>query len=702
MACVLAGASAMAAETVYNLRADVTTVTMPDGAVITMWGFAQDSAFGVEDGTVTVPGPVLTVPPGDSLKIVLKNNLTPARTGLDIGCPVCIVIPGQPAAMSPVRFGAAPYPQFEGRIRSMTHETMPGNTDPVEYTWPDLKEGTYLYHSGTHIQCHVQMGLYGAVTQDAAPGAAYPGVDYDEDVLLLYSEIDPAFHEAVATGNYGPGKDMTSTIDYQPKYFLINGAPFSDPGAAFPSVSTDSRVLLRFLNAGLQSRVPTLDGHYLSLYAEDGNKYPYPQEQYSVFLPAGKTIDAVLEAGDPERIAVYDRTLALTNGPASPGGMLTYVDVVVEGTISITLQPVAQTVDPGSPASFTVAATGLAPLSYQWQKNSVDILGATDPTYGIPAVALTDAGQYSCVVTNPLGSVSSNSATLTVTHLQLISPNGGESWQPGSTQTVTWDGPGVGPSIKLKLWRNGTFTGYFLTGIEANDGSYAWKIPATLEPGAGYKIQVYTPDYAYSDFSDDSFSLDSAITLTLTSPNGGESWAPGSSHAVTWTGAGVGPSVKLRLWKDGVFTGYYLTGVIANTGSYVWTLPNTLAPGTGYKVQVYTPDYAFSDFSNNDFTVAASTTLTLTSPNGGESWQLGSTQTVTWDGVGAGPSIKLRLWRNGIFTGYFLTGIEANDGSYQWNIPTSLAAGAGYKILVYTPDYVLTDLSDNEFTLTAP
>ena len=100
--------------------------------------------------------------------------------------------------MTPIRFGAMPYPQFEGRIRSMTYETAPGNTEPVEYSWPNIKPGTYLYHSGTHIQCHVQMGLYGAVTQDAAAGEAYPGEPYDKEVVLLFSEIDPVFHQTVA------------------------------------------------------------------------------------------------------------------------------------------------------------------------------------------------------------------------------------------------------------------------------------------------------------------------------------------------------------------------------------------------------------------------------------------------------------------------------------------------------------------------
>lgn len=326
--CLLTAVSGVTWAVEYNLRADVTDVTMPDGQVIPMWGFALDSAFGAEDGTVTVPGPELTVSPDDdTLTIVVKNNLTAERTGLDMGCPVCIVIPGQITPMTPVRFGSAPYPEFEGRIRSLTYETPPGNTSPVVYTWSNVKPGTYLYHSGTHMQCHVQMGLYGALTHDAVDGEAYPGVAYDQEILLLYSEIDPVFHAAVASADYGPDKTMTSTIDYKPRYFLINGQPFGDPGKVIPSVNTGERVLLRFLNAGLETHVPTLLGTHVRLLAEDGNLYPHVKEQYSVVLPAGKTVDALLEPGATGRLPILDRRLNLTNDTEPDGGMLAYVNV---------------------------------------------------------------------------------------------------------------------------------------------------------------------------------------------------------------------------------------------------------------------------------------------------------------------------------------------------------------------------------------
>jgi hypothetical protein len=48
---------------------------------------------------------------------------------------------------------------------------------------------------------------------------AYTGIEYDTDVMLVFSEIDPAVHDAVLANDFGPGKTMTSTINYEPRYF---------------------------------------------------------------------------------------------------------------------------------------------------------------------------------------------------------------------------------------------------------------------------------------------------------------------------------------------------------------------------------------------------------------------------------------------------------------------------------------------------
>ena len=88
--------------------------------------------------------------------------------------------------------------------------------------------------------------------------------------------------------------------------------------------------------------------------------------------------------------------------------------LIVGDSPVITSQPASEAADEGANVSFTVGATGLAPLSYQWQFNGADILGATNVTYNIAGVQTSDAGTYAVTVQNQLGATNSTGAVLTV------------------------------------------------------------------------------------------------------------------------------------------------------------------------------------------------------------------------------------------------------------------------------------------------
>jgi len=80
----------------------------------------------------------------------------------------------------------------------------------------------------------------------------------------------------------------------------------------------------------------------------------------------------------------------------------------------ITMQPVAQTVAAGSPMVFSVAASGAPPPALQWQKDGVNIPGATGNEYSIANCSSVDAGAYSVVATNAAGFARSMSVLLAV------------------------------------------------------------------------------------------------------------------------------------------------------------------------------------------------------------------------------------------------------------------------------------------------
>ena len=102
-----------------------------------------------------------------------------------------------------------------------------------------------------------------------------------------------------------------------------------------------------------------------------------------------------------------------------PGGSI--ISAVAKLTVippnvapSITAQPQSRTIVAGRTAIFSVTATGTAPLSYQWRLNRNNVSGATSSGLLLSNAQLSDAGDYTVVVGNPYGSVTSQVAVLTV------------------------------------------------------------------------------------------------------------------------------------------------------------------------------------------------------------------------------------------------------------------------------------------------
>jgi ASPM-SPD-2-Hydin domain-containing protein/HYDIN/CFA65/VesB family protein/centrosomal CEP192-like protein/Ig-like domain-containing protein/Big-like domain-containing protein len=94
---------------------------------------------------------------------------------------------------------------------------------------------------------------------------------------------------------------------------------------------------------------------------------------------------------------------------------ITMTGAGVQAAPSITTQPASQTVTSGQTATFSVTSSGAAPLSYQWLKNGTAISGAISQTYTTPTTTVSDnASQFTVVVTNSAGGVTSSTATLTV------------------------------------------------------------------------------------------------------------------------------------------------------------------------------------------------------------------------------------------------------------------------------------------------
>ncbi len=153
---------------------------------------------------------------------------------------------------------------------------------------------------------------------------------------------------------------------------------------------------------------------------------------------------------------------------------------------SITTQPVSQTVTVGSPVTFTVAATGTAPLAYQWTKNGTAITDATSASYTISSAQTSDAGNYAVTVSNSAGSVTSNTATLTVnsttTAPTITAQPASQTVNVGDTATFSVTASGTAP-----LAYQWSFNGAAISG--ATGATYSIANVQTSNAG-GYSVVV--------------------------------------------------------------------------------------------------------------------------------------------------------------------------------------------------------------------
>jgi hypothetical protein len=124
----------------------------------------------------------------------------------------------------------------------------------------------------------------------------------------------------------------------------------------------------------------------------------------------------------------------------------------------ITTQPQNKTVASGQDATFTIAAAGDAPLSFQWRFNGAEIPGATTQSYTRGIAQSSDVGNYSVVVTNAVGSTTSAVAVLTVIGCP---PPGLLSWWPGEANTTDIIGAHNGTIQGTVTFTNGQTGGGF-------------------------------------------------------------------------------------------------------------------------------------------------------------------------------------------------------------------------------------------------
>jgi hypothetical protein len=245
---------------------------------------------------------------------------------------------------------------------------------------------------------------------------------------------------------------------------------------------------------------------------------------------------------------------------------------------SITVHPSSATKTVGDSVTFSVTATGTAPLSYQWRKNGSNIESATGSSYTISSVVVADAGNYDAVVTNNCGSVTSNAATLTVN-------------KANQTITVTTAAPATAAYnstfIVEATASSGLPVSITTTGVCSGGGTGSATI--TMTSGTG------TCTVKYNQAGNENYNPAPEVTSTTTATKASATVTL-SNMTQTYTGSPLTPTATTN--PDGL--------------AIVWTgVPQTNAGS--YPVTASVNDLNYEGSASGTFVIAkAATTTTVT------------------------------------------------------------------------------------------
>ena len=283
------------------------------------------------------------------------------------------------------------------------------------------------------------------------------------------------------------------------------------------------------------------------------------------------------------------------------------------------------------------------------------------------------------------------------------SPNGGEVWAIGSSQTISWTTTGIIANVRLQYSKNNFATATTIVTSTVNDGSYLWLIPNDVSSTVKVRVSDISNPLVY-DTSDADFwiGITGNNNLLLTSPNGGEVWPVGSSQNITWSTTGSIPGVKLEYSTDGFITPILITAASLNTGSYTWTIPNDCS--NTVKVRVSDSTFPTQVYDDSDACFRIRSNLLLNSPNGGQVWQVGSSHNITWSSLGAIASVDLDYSLDNFATVTPIATSTANTGSFPWNsIPNVPSTTVKVRVSDASDPSVYDDSDANfEITTTLP
>jgi len=286
--------------------------------------------------------------------------------------------------------------------------------------------------------------------------------------------------------------------------------------------------------------------------------------------------------------------------------------------------------------------------------------------------------------------------------ITLAVPTGGEKWEIGEKKLIQWRSTYLTGRVNIEI--NGDYPnrGWDPLAMNVvNNGSYLYSVDGT--EGSAKRIRISSVNN--SNINCESGNLiftNPSETITLISPKGGELWPIGSIQKIEWTTNNPFQNVNIEV------NGNYPNGQwqiikkdIPNDQIYFYTVSGT--EGTAKRIRVsLTNKQAVKSESNNFSFTQPVATIKVLRPNGGEMWDIGTTQKIEWESKNYTGKVAIEV--NGNFPyGKWEPVVEniENNGSFTYKVDGSIGVQKRIRVKSVT-NPTISDISDANFSYFAP
>jgi hypothetical protein len=255
--------------------------------------------------------------------------------------------------------------------------------------------------------------------------------------------------------------------------------------------------------------------------------------------------------------------------------------------------------------------------------------------------------------------------------LMLSSPNGGENWEVGSNQNITWSSVNFTGNIKIEYSTdNGNFWIDVISSAP-NNGSYNWTIPDISSSNCKVRISDAATGIPF-DESNSKFTIFQPQTplITLLSPNGNENWEQGGTRTIQWSSGNFDNNVKIEYSTNNGSLWSNIVSSTSNDGSFNWVIPGIVSSACKVRISDVEDGEPF-DESDNTFSIfqPEPSSITVLSPNGGEIWQVGTSQSIQWNSSNFNDQVKIEYFVANSGNWIEIVSSTPNDGFFNWAVP---------------------------------